>query len=62
MNKEDQLFEDSEYLFNIQSFNIILERVIERGDKKLHPSEVMDSKLGRSKNQFIYINITFHCQ
>ena len=62
MNQEDQLFEDSEYLFNIHSFNIKLERVTERGKLKLHPSEVMDVKLGRSKNQFIHINITIHYQ
>ena len=60
MNEEDQLFEDSEYLFNIQTFNILLERVTERGFQKLHPSEVIDVRLGRSKNQFIHINITFH--
>ena len=30
MNKEDQLFVDSEYLFMIQSFNIKLERVTKR--------------------------------
>ena len=46
----------------IQSFNIKLERVIERGYWKLNPSEVMDVRLGRSKNQFIHINITFHFQ
>ena len=62
MNKEDQLFEDSEYLFNIQSFNIILERVTERGYQKLYPSEVIDVRLGRSKNQSIHINVTFHFQ
>ena len=62
MNQEDQLFVDSEYLFIIQSFNIKLERVIERGRLKLHQSEVMDVRLGRSKNQFIHINITFHQQ
>ena len=37
----------------IQSFNIKLERVIERGLLKLHPIEVMDVRFGRSKNQFI---------
>ena len=62
MNQEDQLFEDSEYLFIIQSFNIKLERVTERGRLKLYPSEVIDVRLGRSKNQFIHINITFHYQ
>ena len=62
MNEEDQLFEDLEYLFMIQSFNIKLERVIERGYSKLHPFEVMDVRLGRSKNQFIHIIITFHFQ
>ena len=46
----------------IQSFNIKLERVTIRGKKKLHSSEVMDVRLGRSKNQFIHINITFHFQ
>ena len=44
----------------IQLFNIKLERVIERGNKKLAPSEMIDVRLGRSKNQFIHINITFH--
>ena len=62
MNEEDSLFVDSEYLFNIQSFNIKLERVIERGYSKLYPSEVIDVRLGRSKNQFIHVNITFHFQ
>ena len=62
MNKEDQLFEDSEYLFMIQSFNIKLERVTERGRLRLSPTEVIDVRLGRSKNQFIHINITFHYQ
>ena len=54
MNHEDWLFEDSEYLFNIQSFNIKLERVTERGNTKLSPNkvEVIDVRLGRSKNQF----------
>ena len=33
----------------IQSFNIILERVTLRGLWKLHPFEVMDARLGRSK-------------
>ena len=46
----------------IQSFNIKLERVTERGQMKLYPLEVMDVKFGRSNNQFIYINITFHFQ
>ena len=64
MNEEDQLFEDSEYLFIIQPFNIKLERVTERGYSKLYPSsfEITDVRLGRSKNQFIHINITFHFQ
>ena len=62
MNKKDYLFVDSEYLFIIQSFNIKLERVIKRGLKKLPLTEVMDVRLGRSKNQFIQINITFHQQ
>ena len=44
----------------IQSFNIKLERVTERGRLRLSPSEVIDVRLGRSKNQFIHINITFH--
>ena len=46
----------------IQLFNIKLERVTERGRLKLYPTEVMVVRLGRSKNQFIYINITFHQQ
>ena len=62
MTKEDELFEDSEYLFMIQSFNIKLERVTERGYSKLYFIEVIDVRLGRSKNQFIHINITFHFQ
>ena len=62
MNQEDQLFEDSEYLFIIQSLNIKLERVTERGYWKLYPYEVIDVRFGRSKNQFIHINITFHFQ
>ena len=62
MTKEDELFEDSEYLFNIQSFNIKLERVTEREYMKLPPSEVMDVRLGRSIHHFIHINITFHQQ
>ena len=62
MNEEDKLFVDLEYLFNIQSFNIKLERSTERGRLKLYPSEVMVVRLGRSKNQFIHINITFHFQ
>ena len=62
MNQEAQLFVDSEYLFNIQLFNIKLERITLRGYLKLFPSEVMDIRLGRSKNQFIQINITFHFQ
>ena len=53
MIEEDQLFEDSEYLFNIQLFNIKLERITDEGNLKLYPSEVIDDKLGRSKNQFI---------
>ena len=60
MNQEDELFVDSEYLFMIQSFNIKLERVTEQGLIKLYLVEVMDVRLGRSKNQFIHINITFH--
>ena len=62
MIQEDQLFLDLEYLFNIQLFNIKLERVTERGYWKLPPSEVMDVRFGRSIYQFIYINITFHFQ
>ena len=46
----------------IQSFNIKLERVIERGSLKLSPFEMIAVRLGRSKNQFIHINITFHYQ
>ena len=59
-DQEDELFEDSEYLVNIKSFNILLNRTTERGYWKLFPSEVMDVRFGRSKNQFIHINITFH--
>ena len=62
MNQEDQLFEDSDYLFISQSFNIKLERVTDRGLKKLYPVKVTDVRLGRSKNQLIHINITFHYQ
>ena len=62
MNLEDQLFEDLEYLFMIQSFNIKLERVTERGYMKLSPTEVIDVRLGRSIHHFIHINITFHYQ
>ena len=59
MIQEDQLFEDSEYLFNIQSFNIKLERITERGEKKLIPFEVMDVRLGRSIiNSFISISLS----
>ena len=50
---QDWLFEDLEYLFIIQSFNIKLERVIKRGYSKLYFIEVSDVRLGRSKNQFI---------
>ena len=46
----------------IQLFNIKLERVTLRGFWKLYPSEVIDVRLGRSKNQIIQINITFHQQ
>ena len=62
MNKEDELFVDSEYLFMIQSFKIKLERITERRYSKLNLVEVIDVRLGRSKNQFIHINITFHFQ
>ena len=62
MNQEDELFVDSEYLFMIQSFNIKLERVTERVYLKLFLVEVNDVRFGRSKNQFIHINITFHYQ
>ena len=62
MIEEDEQFLDSEYLFIIQSFNIKLERITERGFLKLPLSEVMDDRLGRSKNQFIHIYITFHYQ
>ena len=56
MNQEDQLFEDSEYLCIIQSFNIKLERVTIRGYRKLYSSEEMDVRLGRSIiNSFISI-------
>ena len=60
MNRVDQLFVDSEYLVMIQSFNIKLERVTLRECQKLSPSEVNDDSLGRSKNQFNHISITFH--
>ena len=45
-------------------FNIILERVTERGYLKLSPNkvEVIDVRLGRSIHHFIHINITFHYQ
>ena len=46
----------------IQLYNIKLDRVTERGYLKLFPSEVIDVRLGRSTNQFIHINITFHYQ
>ena len=59
MNQEDQLFEDSEYLFMIQLFNIKLERFTERGYLKLLPFEIIEVKLLRSKYQFIYIIIPF---
>ena len=59
MNKEDKLFVNSEYLFNNQSFNIKLERIIERGYWKLLPSEVMNVRFERSKNQFIHFLIPF---
>ena len=59
--QEDQLFEDSEYLFMIRSFNIKPERVTERGLKKLHPLEVMDVRLGRSIiNSFISISLSIN--
>ena len=59
MNQEDSLFQHSEYLFMIQSFNTILERVTLRGRLKLFPSEVMDIKFGRSIiNSFISISLS----
>ena len=59
MNKKDELFVDSEYLFNIQSFNIKLERVTERRYSKLNLVEVIDVKLGRSIiNSFISISLS----
>ena len=59
MSPEDWLFEDSEYLFMIQSFNIKLERVTERGYSKLCPFEVRDVRLGRSIiNSFISISLS----
>ena len=61
MNQEDELFLELEYLFNNYSFNIKLERVIERGYWKLHPSEVMDVRLGRSGWKLRF-NTTFHRQ
>ena len=43
----------------IQSFNIKLERITERGSLKLPPSEVMDVRLGRSIiNSFISISLS----
>ena len=51
MNWEDQLFVYSECLSKI-SFKIILDRVTERGCKKLSPTEVMVLRLGRSTYQF----------
>ena len=42
--------------------HIKLERVTKWGSLKLFPLEVIDVRLGRSKNQFIHINITFHFQ
>ena len=57
MEKVNELFVDSEYLFNNQSFNIKLERVTLRGHMKLplklFPPEVIDVSLGRSVHQFI---------
>ena len=49
MIEVDGHFEDSEYLFDTQSFNIILERVTERGYSKLLPFEVIVVRLGRSR-------------
>ena len=46
----------------IQSFNVKLERVIERGLLKLYSLDVIDVKSVRSIHQFIHINITFHYQ
>ena len=46
----------------IQLFNVKLERLTERGYLKLSLSDVMDVRLGRSKNHFNHINITFHFQ
>ena len=61
MNQEDQLFEDLEYLFIIQSFNIKLERDTERGRLKLCPFEVIDVRLGRSIiNSFISISLSIN--
>ena len=43
----------------IQSFNIKLERVTERGYSKLHQSELIDVRLGRSIiNSFISISLS----
>ena len=53
MNREDQLSVDSEYLVTIQSFDILLVRVTLRRRWKLPQLEVIDVRLGRSKNQFV---------
>ena len=37
----------------IQSFDILLERVMLRGCLRLFPLEMIDVRFGRSKNQFI---------
>ena len=62
MNEEDQLLSDSEYLFNIQLYNILLERITLRGRWKLCSLEVMDVRLVRSIHQFIHTIVTFHFQ
>ena len=57
-------FEDLEYLntINIQ-YSKILSNVTEQGSRKLHPSELMDVRLGRSTfNHFNHFIRTSHYQ
>ena len=50
MNKADRHFEDLEYLNNINiQYSEILSNVTERGSQKLHSSELMDVRFGRSR-------------